>query len=112
MVSRLDPISTGHCVLSLRISSRTTSTIGLHYFQFTTYPCQKYAFRYTEEISEDNTFALELRCNIRHAASILLVELKKIEFGTLFMEDVLPIVVLHVERVCRIVRDREIKVLS
>ncbi|KAI1727972.1 PXA domain-containing protein [Ditylenchus destructor] len=57
---------------------------------------------YKEDISTDEAFILEINHQIAHAASLVLSHAKEIDFTKLIMEDLAPLLAIHVERVNRL----------
>ncbi|KAH7702064.1 PXA domain-containing protein, partial [Aphelenchoides avenae] len=62
---------------------------------------------YRADISEDNAFVNEIRHQIRYAASVALQRLRKVDFSELILTDLVPPFAMHVERVARLVAEKE-----
>lgn len=61
-----------------------------------------YYVRYTDQISADPSFVLEIRHLIRHSSAKLLNRLAGVDLHALFTQDLFPLLLAHVERICRI----------
>ncbi|KAI1727248.1 PXA domain-containing protein [Ditylenchus destructor] len=57
---------------------------------------------YKEDISTDEAFILEINHQIAHAASLVLSHAKEVDFTKLIIEDLAPLIAIHVERVNRL----------
>uniref|UniRef100_A0A914H4C2 PXA domain-containing protein n=1 Tax=Globodera rostochiensis TaxID=31243 RepID=A0A914H4C2_GLORO len=56
---------------------------------------------YTDLISTDTAFLLEVRHLIRHSSAKLINRLISVDLHSLFINDLFPLVLAHVERICR-----------
>jgi hypothetical protein len=59
---------------------------------------------YKAEISTDNAFVGEIQYQIRHAASLILKESKDFDISSFILEDWLPLILIHIDRICRHIR--------
>uniref|UniRef100_A0A7E4V7W4 Sorting nexin-14 n=1 Tax=Panagrellus redivivus TaxID=6233 RepID=A0A7E4V7W4_PANRE len=59
---------------------------------------------YKTDISADNAFVGEIQYQIRHAASVILKNSKDFDFAGFILEDIAPLVLVHVDRILQEIR--------
>ena len=62
-------------------------------------------YRYTDKISEDDSFTLEIRQLIRHSSAKILKTFLDADILQIFINEIIPIIIAHIERVIRLIRE-------
>jgi hypothetical protein len=72
---------------------------------FPIYPVFCLSLRYTDKISEDGSFILEIRQLIRHSSAKIIHALFEADLNEIINDDVMPVLVTHIQRICHISKE-------
>lgn len=63
------------------------------------------------EISQDNTFLFEIRHHLRYAVSTAVNLFNSVDIISVILEDIVPLIIAHLERVFRLSSNLSLEVL-